>query len=168
VHAECLFVDPIADLAVLGCPDNQVLPGPARSYEALMRRARPLAIANAPIQKRERVQLCGVDHAIEVQTPGRGPVRLLSLDATEWLDAHIERRGSWLEITTPRVVKSGMSGSPIISMGGTAIGVVSTDARSPVLIDNLPARLLPGPETPSRSISAVRTPAPDHAVIQRQ
>jgi hypothetical protein len=142
VWAECLFVDPIADLAVLGCPDDQTLPGPARSYNALMRRARPLAITDAPAQGRETVQLYGAGGSFEKPTPGVGPVRLLSLDASEWIDAQIERRGSWLAVTTQGVVKSGMSGSPIVSMDGAAIGVMSTDFRSPVLVDCLPAWLL--------------------------
>src|ERR1700676_4429023 len=36
VWAECLFADPIADLAVLGSPDNQVLFDEADAYEALV------------------------------------------------------------------------------------------------------------------------------------
>lgn len=32
--AQCLFVDPVADLAVLGCPDNQFLPRQADAFES--------------------------------------------------------------------------------------------------------------------------------------
>ncbi len=35
ILAECLFVDPIADIAVLGCPDNQVFCDEAEAYDEL-------------------------------------------------------------------------------------------------------------------------------------
>jgi hypothetical protein len=37
VCAECLFADPVADIAVLGSPDNQMLWEQAQAYEALSR-----------------------------------------------------------------------------------------------------------------------------------
>jgi hypothetical protein len=48
VWAECLFADPIADIAVLGTPDDQVLFDEAAAYEALVESATPLSIADAP------------------------------------------------------------------------------------------------------------------------
>jgi hypothetical protein len=48
VAAECLFVDPIADIAVLGAPDNQVLGEEADPYEALLESTTPLPISDAP------------------------------------------------------------------------------------------------------------------------
>jgi hypothetical protein len=42
VLAECLFADPIADIAVLGSPDNQVLFDEASAYEALTESVRPI------------------------------------------------------------------------------------------------------------------------------
>jgi hypothetical protein len=36
VWAECLFADPIADVAVLGMPDNQALSDQAEAYEELV------------------------------------------------------------------------------------------------------------------------------------
>jgi hypothetical protein len=50
VWAHILFVDPVADIAVLGAPDGQVLSEQADTYEAFMASARPLAVAEAPIQ----------------------------------------------------------------------------------------------------------------------
>src|SRR5688572_13492148 len=35
IAAECLFVDPVADIAVLGEPDNQALPEAAEAYGIL-------------------------------------------------------------------------------------------------------------------------------------
>lgn len=43
--AECLFVDPIADLAVLGAPDGQMLPEEKEHYETLTGAMTPLRIA---------------------------------------------------------------------------------------------------------------------------
>ena len=144
VWAQCLFVDPIADVAVLGSPDNQALYDQADAYEALVAAASPLMIADAPAQGRERTEL-GIPGApdtwIDVPTPGRGPVRVLSLKG-RWIEMEVERRGSLLSIEPVKSVVSGMSGSPILSETGAAIGLVSVDMMSPVLVDSLPARLL--------------------------
>lgn len=44
VWTECVFVDPVADLAVLGRPDGQELYDEARAYDALMEAVSPLPI----------------------------------------------------------------------------------------------------------------------------
>lgn len=46
VWAECLFVDPIADLAVLGVPDGQELIDENKQYEVLTRTMTPLRVAS--------------------------------------------------------------------------------------------------------------------------
>src|SRR5262245_25074185 len=48
VWTECLFVDPVADLAVLGAPDNQALSEEYFRYEELVAAAVPIRIAEAP------------------------------------------------------------------------------------------------------------------------
>lgn len=50
VWTECLFADPIADIAILGPPDRQVLSDHAAEYEALVESATPLSIADASEQ----------------------------------------------------------------------------------------------------------------------
>jgi hypothetical protein len=58
VWAECLFVDPIADIAVLGSPDNQELSDEAEAYEQLIRTVpRPFPIAEAPKQGVKRIKI---------------------------------------------------------------------------------------------------------------
>src|SRR5215469_16828404 len=47
VWAECIFVDPIGDIAVLGSPDEQVLSHEADRYQELAGAAEPLPIADA-------------------------------------------------------------------------------------------------------------------------
>ena len=48
VWAECLFVDPVADLAVLGSPDTQELYEQAEAYGELTISVRPLEVGKAP------------------------------------------------------------------------------------------------------------------------
>ena len=50
VSVECLFVDPISDIAVLGCPDDQSLFDEAEAYEALVAEATALRISSPPEQ----------------------------------------------------------------------------------------------------------------------
>ena len=52
VWAECLFVDPVSDLAVLGTPDNQELPDEADAYEALVENATPLSIGSLTFSRK--------------------------------------------------------------------------------------------------------------------
>jgi hypothetical protein len=107
VSAECLFVDPIADLAVLGAPDNQGMCDENKQYEALTWAMTPLRIAKA-----------GEDT----------PAFLLSLDL-RWLACRVENIGGTLWITRAKRV-GGMSGSPIIDKDGRAIGVICTGSES--------------------------------------
>ena len=52
VWAECLFADPVADLAVLGCPNNHAMLQQAETYKELINSAgAPLRIADAPGEK---------------------------------------------------------------------------------------------------------------------
>src|SRR5437588_44482 len=77
VCAECLFADPIADIAVLGSPDNQALSAEAEKYQALMSAARVLTVAN---------------------TPERGSAWLLSLNCN-WFHCIVSHFGGplWIE-----------------------------------------------------------------------
>jgi len=59
-----------------------------------------------------------------------------------WLQGEVERRGGWLMFQPEKHFVGGMSGSPIINAAGAAIGVVSVDCMSPVIVDSLSAQLL--------------------------
>ena len=48
VWCECLFVDPIADITILGAPDYEVLSEQAGAYQELVAAAIPLAVAEPP------------------------------------------------------------------------------------------------------------------------
>src|SRR4051794_31743713 len=121
VWAECVFVDPISDLAVLGPPDGQDLFEEARSYEALVERAAPLKISDAPES---------------------GPAWLFSREGN-WFRCTASHRGRTLWLTSDGIV-GGMSGSPVVAESGAAIGVVATgpNAPHPLLVYSLPAGLL--------------------------
>jgi hypothetical protein len=139
VWAACLFVDPIADIAVLGQPDNQALSDEADHYDALMDSVLPFAIADAPVQGSEP-RTFG-EHRVEIPTPGEGPARVLSLEG-RWLEARVTRHGIWLTFEPKEFVVGGMSGSPIVAANGAAVGVVSTDDKNPVIADCLSAHLV--------------------------
>jgi hypothetical protein len=112
VWTECLFVDPIGDIAVLGKPDHDDLLEQRVAYEALVMAVRPLRIADAPKET---------------------SARLLSLEG-EWFGCkvqHILGGPLWVTDATKGIV-GGMSGSPILAENGAAIGVVdSALAREP-------------------------------------
>jgi hypothetical protein len=105
VWAECLSADPIADIAVLGTPDNQSLFEVADDYERLTEKLKPIEIGD------------GAE---------KGPGWLLSLTG-EWFECVIECEADWpLYISqTTQPIRGGMSGSPVISAEGAAIGIVT-------------------------------------------
>jgi hypothetical protein len=108
VWAECLFADPIADVAVLGSPDDQELSEQAEAYRTLVGECTPMRISDAPNLTR---------------------AWLLSLDG-HWFGCGVKRvgwienDGFWIE-GADADIRGGMSGSPIIDRYGSAIGVVS-------------------------------------------
>jgi len=132
VWAECLFADPVGDIAVLGEPDDQVFAEQYLAYEALIKASGVLRIADAP---------------------QRAPARLLSLDG-EWFDCKVQHNDGPLWVTdATQGIRGGMSGSPILADNGAVIGVVSVSSGigevhtkggpNPRLAFNLPARFLP-------------------------
>ena len=128
VWAECLFVDLIGDLAVLGSPDNQELCAEADAYEALVGAANALPIAAAPAQCSAWVLSL---NGKWLQRGARGWDRMLCLDPnkTDKTDK-------------TDTIEPGMSGSPIVLDSGAAIGALSTGAFNPNLTRNLPHWLL--------------------------
>jgi hypothetical protein len=136
VWAECLFVDPIADIAVLGCPDMQKLGDEANAYRELTDNVPVLRIGNA--------------------RNGQGWV--LSLDG-HWVRTTLEvfsgLEGMVLSIDP---IEAGMSGSPVLNDASRAVGVVAVGQEKvstangelrneragpqPMLMRNLPGWLL--------------------------
>ena len=141
VCAECLFADPIADIAVLGKPDSRELRHEAHAYGELVTSVQPLAIAHAPSQRYGFRRFGNL--RVPYDTPSHGFVRLLSLEG-QWIEAEVERRASSLWLEPKGLIVSGMTGSPILSRAGAAVGVVAFAEQNPALMDCLSARLLQG------------------------
>jgi hypothetical protein len=133
ISAECLFADPVADIAVLGCPDEQEFS--SEPYDSL--------VDDAPVLRIGSVR------------NGRG--WLLALSSNRWVATTLEvsfgLQGAFLS-TGP--TEAGMSGSPILNDAGRAVGLVAvghekinagvrTDEDAgpqPILTRNLPGWLL--------------------------
>jgi hypothetical protein len=144
VTAECVFVDPMADIAVLGPPDNQALSDEHDQYEAFFSALPPFDIGAPPPRSRLRMPDWrntngppSFPREGEVSFPGH----VLSLDG-QWIDCNVRRLGGPCGIEPGELVKGGMSGSPLISATGAALGVVSTSNWASVLVDGLPGWLL--------------------------
>jgi hypothetical protein len=145
VWTECLFADPIADLAVLGSPDSQELYDEAEAYEKLVDSVSPFRIEDVP---------------------PKGHAWLLSLKG-EWFECDFEVINDGpLLIKPSQSIDGGMSGSPILSDTGAAIGIVnlasaiSPEGTSPNswLEPSLNARLLR--DLPVRFLRPKRLPLP--------
>ena len=95
-----------------------------------------LVIADAPAQGFALADSIRPGVQVKYPTPGEGPARVLSLTG-DWLDGHVKRRGPRLALEPESHFVGGMSGSPIVSRDGQAIGVVSVDLLNPVLMDTL-------------------------------
>jgi trypsin-like peptidase len=140
VWAECLFGDPVADIAILSTPDRQELYDQAAAYDELTELRPSFRIDDAPVSDR---------------------AWLLSL-AGEWTPCRVQRAGDdqrfalrmplWIEDAMVGI-HGGMSGSPIVTDDGAAIGVLSVSGGkesegstqsgpNPRLADCLPGWLL--------------------------
>jgi hypothetical protein len=131
VLAECLFVDPVADIAVLGEPNNQDAPDEADAFNELVQSTGVLPVANP--QENELAAF------------------LLSLDG-HWFGCKVRRHHRWAlwEILAEEPIVGGMSGSPIRMADGAAIGIVClsdddqphTGGDNPNLAAHLPGWLI--------------------------
>ena len=143
IWCECEFLDPIADIAVLGQPDYDVLGKQAADYDMLVQAATPLMIADPPSK------------AVPGEVPRQCPAFVLSLDR-RWFSCTVRRDPNdmlWI-LDAGEGIVGGMSGSPIIAQDCTAIGIVSMgqdtetgaphieDGPNPSLMANLPGWLL--------------------------
>jgi hypothetical protein len=129
VFAECLFADHVADIAVLGLPDDQGFPEGWAAYNAFTNSVSGLSISDAPDDGRAWLfSLTGELIPCRVQPTASGAL--------------------WISDTAPGRY-AGMSGSPIVAADGTAIGVFCTSdmatgdgGPNPRLTYHLPGWLL--------------------------
>jgi hypothetical protein len=114
ICAECLYVDPIADIAVLGEPDGGELHDAWSAYLHFVDGVSPIRLAadNADLNI--------------------SPVYLPTL-GNDWVPATAKMRNGrriYLEGVESGIV-GGMSGSPILLADGSAIGVLGTSEGAP-------------------------------------
>jgi hypothetical protein len=109
VWAECVFVDPIGDIAVLAQPDGQELPAEWEAYQNLVDAAGALRVGD------------------------------MAEDTTAWV---MNLDGMWMSCRARALraimiseahcgITAGMSGSPILSSSGLAVGVLSVSGGKP-------------------------------------
>lgn len=126
VWAQCLFANPVADIAVLGSPDDQACSREAKDYGDFVDGTKPLPVTKTAVE---------------------GSALLLSL-SNHWFKCSIitDGRSLWISYAVKETV-GGMSGSPIVTEEGAAIGVVCTSDQSrgggpnPSLFNDLPVWL---------------------------
>jgi hypothetical protein len=104
VWAECLFFDPVSDLAILGEPDNQELGEENDAYTRLVDGRKPFTIA----------------------APETGEGYMLALDGVSWQPTPlIVHENIWGTGLSTGATLAGQSGSPIVNSKGRAVAVVS-------------------------------------------
>jgi hypothetical protein len=123
---ECLFVDPVADVAVLGEPDVGALPDEIKAHEAY----------EALLEGRPALQL--------TRATSESAGWLLTLDGS-WERREIPFVGAVVQMDGP--LPGGMSGSPLLSEAGRAVCVLSEqlgiEGKSPTTRGALLAAVLP-------------------------
>jgi hypothetical protein len=132
VWAECLFADPIGDIAVLGPPDDHAFFEEAAAYEVLTASMRPLAVGRAP---------------------NKGTGWIPSLDG-QWFRCDVRHRNGplWI-VRATKEIKGRMAGSPIVddkclamavlcAIGGISGEQNREGGPNPRLACNLPGWLL--------------------------
>jgi len=107
--------DPVADIAILGEPDGQVLYEHWEAFDSFIEKTTPL-----PISGRQST---------------RGYVLALT-EPSEWIEVSLTTHPKSVSITER--VESGMSGSPILDAEWRAVAIISTDSINPRLGTCLP------------------------------
>jgi hypothetical protein len=136
VWADCLFFDPVSDLAILGEPDNQELGEESEAYGRLVDGRKPFTIA----------------------APETGEGYMLALDRVSWQPTTLKvHENIWGTGLSTGATLAGQSGSPIVDMKGRAVALVSIGTETlnssgdrtpkdagpqPILTNSLPAWLL--------------------------
>jgi hypothetical protein len=142
VSAECIFVDPVADLAVFGEPNSE-LGDQFEAYRELIDSAEAFPLGKLRFRPRRLSAGGAIARGLREAT---SKALMLSLEG-DWFPCRVRSLGRtlWIE-DAAQEIRGGMSGSPIILPDGSAIGVacVSGDTMNgpnPMLSASLPAWL---------------------------
>lgn len=127
IAAECLFVDPVGDLAVLCAPDTHALGDEWEAYEEFAEDRTKLTIGRPTIELTE-AWLFSRANRWESCRAGLGP---------------FGGRALRIEGVPAIAIAPGTSGSHVVLADGSAVGAVSIGERlNPVLVHHLPGWLL--------------------------
>ncbi len=141
IWAECYFADPIADVAVIGEPDEEVFGEQAKGFRAFTAARVGLPIAGIGREMEDRVEAW------------------LMSSNDEWTECSVAVVAAWngrMRVVVDDWTKMGLgtSGSPILASDGSALGIVSSGSVNPVLARALPSGLLTvlsdSPPTPEK------------------
>jgi Trypsin-like peptidase domain len=117
ISAEVYAVEPVADVAVLGYPDDQYDVEGAEGFEATLESIEP-------------VPLCTEEF------PPRTPFPVHVLTHTgDWIEGAAQQPRAYapgLAVTFSQVIKGGTSGSPVVTDDGRLLGVISTGMNGSV------------------------------------
>lgn len=111
IWGDCWFVDPVADIAILGAPDSQALSEQYDAYEEWIERADPIGIGRLRVEDKRAFVLSLKGEWVQVASPVRANANLMT-------------RSFWVEDSSP--FEAGMSGSPLVTDDGRAIALIST------------------------------------------
>jgi hypothetical protein len=143
VWATCVFVDPVADIAVLSEPDGDLF-NAVEAYAALTDPVTPFLLGTLTFVQQE-IRLRDGRLGGVVRLPREAEARgwLLSLDQ-RWVACTVKSGGRAASIEKPETpIEFGMSGSPILGPDGRAIAAVrGGESANPLLADALPGWLL--------------------------
>ena len=130
ICAECLFVDPISGIAVLACPDDPSLQVEECIYDGLINNMTPIPIGCLP-------------ETDSSWPPSNGtPVFFLS-HSLETIRANVTRSREFASLHgDEQRIESKIIGSPIVTDGGKAVGVITSNSRITTLTQALPEWLV--------------------------
>jgi hypothetical protein len=136
-----MAVEPVSDIAVLGCPDDQALSAEAEAFDAFCERTTPLRLHRRPL------------------IPFKSFPVWIRTHLKTWIPATATyyRSKTQFSYRTTSMVFGGTSGGPIVNRAGELVGIVSHSterpvggeycAASPLLSLALPAWVLRGATT---------------------
>lgn len=113
IKASPLIVEPVTDIAALGCPDDQVFYDEAEAFNNFCETTKPIPLAIKRIRCRHPLA-----------------VRIHDKDGS-WISATAESfndSSPMLWITTDKQIKGGASGGPILNMAGELVAIVSNSS----------------------------------------
>jgi hypothetical protein len=146
VWADCLFVDPVADLAVLGSPHSS--PSQGEAFDTLVKKALPLRLSTAIFKRsRDTFQAWHSEERqrqLDLQKSSKGQFAKPSSPPKTEMDTYVRPlNGQWRSIRAviamtgitfvekEDITEPGMSGSPILDETGGVIGVVGISGTWP-------------------------------------